>query len=165
MLIWLYKYIWRWYAMKFDIDMPWHLTFDIWHLTLICHDIWHAMTFDIDMPWHLTWLKVRTALALILMILAQSHFHWWILRLSAIQKTDWENNIGLRDASAYKNCPQSEVVEIFATFVTKRTILAFLRQRCNVFRFLCTTLHWGYIPFSTFPPHNILLWKCVHINV
>ena len=37
-----------------------------------------------------------------------SHFHWWILRLSAIQKnyqslTDWLNNIGLRDASASKN--------------------------------------------------------------
>ena len=37
-----------------------------------------------------------------------SHFHWWILRLSAIQKnyellTDSVNNIGLRDASASKN--------------------------------------------------------------
>ena len=37
-----------------------------------------------------------------------SHFHWWILRLSAIQKnyhslTDSLNNIGLRDASASKN--------------------------------------------------------------
>ena len=36
-----------------------------------------------------------------------SHFHWWILRLSAIPKkhglTDWVNNIGLRDASASKN--------------------------------------------------------------
>ena len=40
-----------------------------------------------------------------------SHFHWWILRLSAIQKnydslTHWLNNIGLRDASASKNPPQ-----------------------------------------------------------
>ena len=34
-----------------------------------------------------------------------SHFHWWILRLSAIPKksTHWLNNIGLRDASASKN--------------------------------------------------------------
>ena len=39
-----------------------------------------------------------------------SHFHWWILRLSAIQKksltdllTHSVNNIGLRDASASKN--------------------------------------------------------------
>ena len=35
-----------------------------------------------------------------------SHFHWWILRLSAIQKkslTDLVNNIGVRDASASKN--------------------------------------------------------------
>ena len=38
-----------------------------------------------------------------------SHFHWWILRSSAIPKkahthwlTHWVNNIGLRDASASK---------------------------------------------------------------
>ena len=50
--IWHWYDIWLWYAM----------TFDIWHLTLICHDIWH---------W--TFLKVVTALALMLMILAQSY--------------------------------------------------------------------------------------------
>ena len=34
-----------------------------------------------------------------------SHFHWWILRLSAIQNkiSDSLNNIGLKDASASKN--------------------------------------------------------------
>ena len=34
-----------------------------------------------------------------------SYFHWWILRLSAIQKimSHLVNNIGLRDASASKN--------------------------------------------------------------
>ena len=52
----------------------WHFTFGNWHaipwhLTLIWHGIWH-LTFDI---WHLTWLKVLTALALILIILAQSY--------------------------------------------------------------------------------------------
>ena len=52
----------------------WHHTFDIWRLVI---DIWHFMTFDIwhltfDI-WHLTWLKVLTALALMLLILAQSY--------------------------------------------------------------------------------------------
>ena len=50
-------------------------------------------------------LKVLTSLALMLMTLAQSHFHWWILRLSSISKkglTHSPNNIGLRDASASK---------------------------------------------------------------
>ena len=50
----------------------WRLTFDIWHWYSMTFDIWHwyTMTFDI---WHLTWLKELTALALILMILAQSY--------------------------------------------------------------------------------------------
>ena len=90
LLIWHYT---------FDI---WHLVFDIWHLT--CHDIpWHLtliwhLTFDI---WHLTFDitectdRTNTDIGTIL-----SHFHWWILRLSAIQKkslTDWT-------ISRYKRC-------------------------------------------------------------
>ena len=94
----------------------WHLTF-----TLICHDIWHS-TFDIWYStsdiWHLTsdiWSdgtgtgtegadSTCTDTYDIGTIL--SHFPWWILRLSAIQKNQWLthslHNIGSRDASASK---------------------------------------------------------------
>ena len=48
-----------------------------------------------------------------------SHFHWWIRRLSSIQKkslTDWlthsVNNIGLRDASASKNHREIRIIPI-----------------------------------------------------
>ena len=126
--------VWHWYAMTFD---NWHLFIChdichltlIWHLTLICHDIWH-LTFDIwhDMPWHLTFDisegsdSTGTDACDIGTIL--SHFHWWILRLSAIPKkitrilrqctldypvmlpgfSDFGTiQCGLRDASASKN--------------------------------------------------------------
>ena len=64
------------------------------------------------------------------------------------QKAGWHNwQLVLTSRFDPKN-PQKCIwyirfVEIFATFVTKRTISAFMQQRCNVFRFLCTTLHWG----------------------
>ena len=100
--------VWHWYAMTFD---NWHLFIChdichltlIWHLTLICHDIWH-LTFDIwhDMPWHLTfdiWHDMPWHLTFDISEGSDStstdaydigtilsHFHWWILRLSAIQK-------------------------------------------------------------------------------
>ena len=82
--------------------MPWHLTFDIditWHL--IFDNL--QLTFDI---WHLTWLKVLTALALILMILAQSIFtngFWGYLRnLKRLVPHSLSHNTDLRDASASK---------------------------------------------------------------
>ena len=110
------------------------MTFDTWHLTLICHDISFTKkekfarhlkkickrfeiytgtgsdgtctgTDDTVMMVLALVLKVLTSLALMLMTLAQSHFHWWILRLSSISKkglTHSPNNIGLRDASASK---------------------------------------------------------------
>ena len=85
-----------WY-LTFDIDMPlpWHLTFDIHrpcHLTFGIDMTWH-LTFDIRhwyMQWHLIFDisegtdSTSTNTYDIGTIL--SHFHWWILRLSAIPK-------------------------------------------------------------------------------
>ena len=116
----------------FDI---WYSNFYLWHLAsteilqdqLRSHKInWDLkrstdlalyivhLTFDIDMPWHLTWLKVLTALAPILIILAHSYHiftdgFWGYLQSKKIishslthSLTHSVNNIGLRDASASK---------------------------------------------------------------
>ena len=103
--------------LKISTDLAsyiWHLTFGIWHLTF--HDIWH-LTFDI---WHLTWLKVLTALALVLLILAQFYQistdgFWGYLQSKKIM-TYRVNNIGLRDASASKNLLNLEFGIIYVTF-------------------------------------------------
>ena len=101
---------WQWYAMTFDIWNWYTMTFDIWHLTF---DIWH-LTFDI---WHLTWLKVLTALALILMTLAQSYHiftggFWGYLSNRGLMG-QWPRDItGLRDASASKNDPVQRQLQV-----------------------------------------------------
>ena len=77
-----------------DILTFWHLTF--W--------FWHYDKFDIGTEGTDSTSTDGNDIGTIL-----SHFHWWILRLSAILEkwltdslTDSPNNIGLRDASASK---------------------------------------------------------------
>ena len=94
-------------------DIPWHFTFDIdatWHLKFDMP--WHSITFDVwhiyDI-WHLTWLKVLTALALILMILAQSYLIitdglcGYLSNLTLFSRSHIRN-LYLRYASTSKNC-------------------------------------------------------------
>ena len=108
--------------------MTWHLTFDIWQLLRSHKIFWDLkigtdlafyivhLVFDIAIIYilhftfyilHFTWLKVLTALALILVILAQSYRiftdGFWGYLQSKRNMSDSVNNIGLRDASASKN--------------------------------------------------------------
>ena len=83
------------FNIYWDLTRSTDLASYIWHLTLIYHDIWHwyTMTFDIDIPWHLTFDMTEgtdsTSTDTDDIDTILSHFHWWILRLSLQSVVIW----------------------------------------------------------------------------
>ena len=133
--------IWQLKLIFHDIDKPWHFTLiyhDIWHLMfdiwddMTWLDIWHRYTMKFDI-WHLTLDTDTYDIDTIL-----SRFDWWILWLSWQSENDSQSvrDTGLRDASASKNAPHDNltmysVLLQFTLFWRNIHFVAFYPRLCG----------------------------------